>query len=399
MVALAFLVALAPSPAHADVRLFDVATGEASTVVDDDASLRAWTSDGAGLLLGKNGGLLQLDLATGKFTPHPLPVGSTGPSGQRIEYDFGRFVLRGADGRLLVAHETGISFEDPDVAWSPDGRWVALTLLFDLWVLDTATGAVVVHHDDRETALTAQAFAPDGSALVVGQRRRAARIDLPSGRTTTLLRVRGTNEYPGAAWSSRGQIAITRNRRIAVIGLPGIRVDTDALRPALWSADGRLLRVIISRAADACSYPQEGVGVAAPGGTTRVLVRPGPRELRAALWSPIGAQLAVDRGRDHTQQRGKRRPWPRRIARDYEMLTARANAAVRRIVLRAARLLRRGEGRETVLSRVRLDHAAVANRFREAGDTAVRQALANELDRWLLAAGFEPIEALDEITC
>lgn len=68
-------------------------------------------------------------------------------------------------------------------------------------------------------------------------------------------------------------------------------------------------------------------------------------------------------------------------------------------VLRAARSLRRGADRETVLSRVRLDYAKAGDRFGEAGDTAVREKVADELDRWLHAAGFEPIEAFDEITC
>jgi hypothetical protein len=46
---------------------------------------------------------------------------------------------------------------------------------------------------------------------------------------------------------------------------------------------------------------------------------------------------------------------------------------------------------------------AVAIRFRaledlysEAGDTAVRDAFGDELDRWLIAAGYEPTEASDE---
>ena len=72
---------------------------------------------------------------------------------------------------------------------------------------------------------------------------------------------------------------------------------------------------------------------------------------------------------------------------------------MRRIVVRASRSLRRGDGREQVLARVRLDFARVAERFAGAQDTAVRERLADELDRWLVAAGFEAIEALDEMTC
>ncbi len=130
-----------------------------------------------------------------------------------------------------------------------------------------------------------------------------------------------------------------------------------------------------------------------------MLGEPGARELRSALWSPVATRLAVSLGPEQTSPRGKRHPWPRRITRDYAMFSARGDAAMRRIVLRAARSLRRGADRETVLSRVRLDYATAADRFGDAGDTAVREAVADELDRWLHAAGFEPIEAFDEITC
>ena len=72
---------------------------------------------------------------------------------------------------------------------------------------------------------------------------------------------------------------------------------------------------------------------------------------------------------------------------------------MRRLVQRAARALRRGAGREETLRRVRLDYAKVDDRYDEAGDTAVRDAVADELDKWLHAAGWERIEAFDEITC
>jgi len=49
-------------------------------------------------------------------------------------------------------------------------------------------------------------------------------------------------------------------------------------------------------------------------------------------------------------------------------------------------------------SRVWLDYAKVDDRYVEAGDTIVREAVAEEIDRWLHAAGWERIEAFDEIT-
>ena len=46
-------------------------------------------------------------------------------------------------------------------------------------------------------------------------------------------------------------------------------------------------------------------------------------------------------------------------------------------------------------SRVWLDYAKVDDRYVEAGDTIVREAVAEEIDRWLHAAGWERIEAFD----
>jgi hypothetical protein len=391
------VVALGAASASADVRVFDLGGGAARTVAGDGARLHSWTADGSGLLLEQRGGSVRLDLATGTLTPQKLPEDSTGPGGQRLEFGPGTVSLRAPDGRVLASYPTPFWFDDGGVAWSRDGRWVAFALRFDLFVLDAATGRLVLHEKDRETVLTEQAFAPDGSALAVAQKRGVLRIDLPSAHRALLLRTGG---FPPPAWSARGQLAITRGRRISVFGLPGIRVSTDQTRPALWSADGQLLRFVVSQATDACSAPREGVAVAAPGGPPRVLVEPGSRELRAALWSPVAAQLAVSLGpEERPSPRGKRHPWPRRVARDYAMFSARGDAAMRRIVLRAARSLRRGADRETVLSRVRLDYAKAEDRYDEAGDTAVREKVADELDRWLHAAGFEPIEAYDEITC
>ena len=82
---------------------------------------------------------------------------------------------------------------------------------------------------------------------------------------------------------------------------------------------------------------------------------------------------------------------------DYQMFSARGDAAMRRVVLVASRSLKRGASRETALERVRAAYAKV--RFKEAYDPAVRDAVADQIDRWLHAAGFSRVEALDEVTC
>jgi hypothetical protein len=48
---------------------------------------------------------------------------------------------------------------------------------------------------------------------------------------------------------------------------------------------------------------------------------------------------------------------------------------------------------------MRRDMTPIQDRYPEVGDTFVRDAIADELVRWLHAAGFAPVEAADEFLC
>jgi hypothetical protein len=391
-VLLALLALLIAAPASAEIRVYDVPAGSVRTF---DGELTGWTPDGTGLLVSRDGSLGHVDLASGLVTPASEPKPFVGPLGHWLAPEADKAVLRAPDDRVLAEFRTLLGWSEPGVAWSRDGSRVAVVTHYGLWVVDTATGQTLVRNT-RDTYLTEQAFAPDGSALVISQRRRVLRVDVPSGRVTPVYTAR--EPLPLAAWSVAGRLAITTEDRILVPGAPALRVESPD--PALWSADGGLLRFKVSESPDGCSYPWIGLAVAAPGAAPRTLVEPSERELGAARWSPVAPLLAADVGPEIEEpKRGKRKPWPKRIARDYEMFSRRGNAAVRQIVLRASRSLRRGAGREAVLARVRQDFAEVYERHPEIGDTAVRERLGDELDRWLVAAGFEVIDAYDEITC
>jgi hypothetical protein len=80
------------------------------------------------------------------------------------------------------------------------------------------------------------------------------------------------------------------------------------------------------------------------------------------------------------------------------MYSRRGNAAMRRVVVRAARALRRGAGRHRTLIGVRRDQAEVSLRFPEADDSDVADALADQIGRWLTAAGFHGIDGLDDVS-
>ncbi|HEY3019630.1 MAG TPA: hypothetical protein VGJ32_05530 [Solirubrobacteraceae bacterium] len=90
--------------------------------------------------------------------------------------------------------------------------------------------------------------------------------------------------------------------------------------------------------------------------------------------------------------------WPRYVASDYAMLSPSGNHEMMSIVLEAARSLKEGAAdRAAVLARVHERFAQVAFARPEAFDATVQEAVAHELDRFLLAAGDEPIDTLDEI--
>ena len=144
-----------------------------------------------------------------------------------------------------------------------------------------------------------------------------------------------------------------------MLGAAGVEADVDTAHAAQWSPDGRLLAFGLEVSQGACSYPHVGVAVAAPGAKPRVLVEPTSRALVAYAWSADG-RLAVDREADFTSdKRGKRHPWPKRVASDYHMVSRAGDAAIRRAMLRVARSLKAGAERELVLARMRRDMARV----------------------------------------
>lgn len=85
------------------------------------------------------------------------------------------------------------------VAWSRDASHVAVEGIDELLMLDTATGAAVLRRRVRGRAWGPQAFASDGSVLVIADARgRVLPIGLPSGGAMVLAR----GEDASAAWSA-----------------------------------------------------------------------------------------------------------------------------------------------------------------------------------------------------
>ena len=300
------------------------------------------------------------------------------------------FTVRAPDGRVVARVQLEISVEPPQIAWSPDGRRLALVRTATSrtrtnWWSSTPTPALSCCATRDVDGLTPQAFSPDGSALLVSARRRVQRLVLGGGGDDPASRV---GSRPS---TRRAAVAITSGRRI-LIGGTAVRVAAERLGAPLWGADG-MLAYVVSGAPEGCAYPSEGCGLLA-GGRTRTLVEPAGRELRLALWSPDGRRLAVDLGpRPRRTGAGSAGRGRSGVARDYAMFSARGDAAMRRIALRAARALRRGDPRDGRAAaraarlrrgRERYDEAAAQRRWRRSS---------NELDRWLIAAGWRPHDA------
>lgn len=419
------LVLLATVPAAgSEIRLIDGATGasrvfaRSSDFPGEDPRLVRWTDDGASLLLLEVGSVQRLGVDTGSIEDVPAFdfALSVGPGGRFVESarsspKHARIRLRAPNRRSLGTYDLGAGNYGMSIAWSADGSRVAVAetpaLLGEsptLLVLDTATGAVILRRRAGHGELDAQAFAPDASALLVTDGKRLLRVALPSGKATVLFRIdKRDDDQPRAAWGQSGRIAVRTRERLRVLGDPSVDVAMGPDSPSFmrWNPAGTELTYAFDTANGDCSPPQ-GLGVVVPGQPPRVLVPTSDRKLRALAWSPVGGTLAVEFAmkpavaREH---RGKRGRWPATVGRDYEMATRRGNATVREVLLRASRGLRAGAGREETLLGVRNDLNRLDSRFDEVTDSEVENAVADELDRWLRAAGWDIVDATSEVTC
>ncbi|WP_028065004.1 hypothetical protein [Solirubrobacter soli] len=397
------LVGLFAAPASAELHVVDPVAGTERVVAAGEEELLGWSDDGAALWIRSGRRVLRVAVADGaaSHVPGLDDAEAIGPGG--------RWATDGevheADGRVTARYDVSPldAGEPPPVAWSRDGARVAVLsaeepLAADsrLIVFDTATGAVLARRRGVE-AISPQAFAPDGSALLVVTRKDVLRLAVPGAK---LLERRRLTSFYGqvAVWSATGAVAIAQRGRIEVDGGP--RIGVDNAEQIAWSGDGTFLAYRFSTPRTRCAYPQSGLDAVAPGETPRVVLAPGAGELRGFAWAPAGHALAVDvEPAPAPAPRGQRHSWPRRVAVHYGMPTRAGDRALRRLVLRAARSLRRDAARATVLARVQSDYEAIAGRYGEAADTAVLERLGHELDRWLHAAGWARLGSLREITC
>ncbi|MGZ4271353.1 MAG: hypothetical protein ACXVSX_19335 [Solirubrobacteraceae bacterium] len=237
----AMLLALC-APAGAKVLLLSPDASVVGLPVRDPYSeLVGWTDDGTALLMRRDDHALRLDLATGADAPQPLldDAASIGPGGRAIVPRYGpggpSLELREADGRVVAVQAVAPSLSPPSAAWSRDGTRVAVAVPPSLIVLDTTSGAPVLRTTLVHPELSSQAFAPDGSALLVADGARVLRIDLPSGNRSVVLHAPEAGIGVAAAWGPGGQVALVHDDRIRISGSPEVRVPAFSIDSASWT--------------------------------------------------------------------------------------------------------------------------------------------------------------------
>ena len=233
------------APASANVLLLSAdGTVVGLPVRDPFTELVGWTDDGTALLVRRDEHTLRLDLATGATARQPLldDAVSIGPGGRAIVPRYGpdgpSVELREADGRVVGRQVVGPSLRPPSVAWSRDGTRVAVAVPRTLLVLDAISGAPVLHTTIADPELPGQAFAPDGSALLVVDDARVLRVDLPSGHRSVVLHAPEPAIGVGAAWGPDGQVAAMHDDRIRIGASAEVRVPAFYVDGASWTRGG-----------------------------------------------------------------------------------------------------------------------------------------------------------------
>jgi hypothetical protein len=377
LLSLLLLLALAPA-ARAEIVIVDTVTGAQRRVAHGEVWLQRWTDDSTAVLVQRaDRKVVRVGVADGSVTrvPHLDRNDSIGPGGRSIRYKASRLDLRGPDGRPSGSFRLE-SREQPAFAWSADGSRVLVGAGGELAVLATATAAPVAHWSFDEPAFGDQPFAPDGSSVLVNDGPRLYRADLAAREGWELLRSGRDDARPQGWWSSAGRIIVDTGSRQVLLGSPALPAPLGKRAGFIgWAPDGATFGYSFGGGDYGCGETATGIGVASPGQAPRILLPLSEHVQWSTAWSPDGRKLAVSQ---ETWPRATHH-WPKRVARDYAMGSARGNAATRRVLQSAARALRHGAGRGETLARSGRRMNRVLRRF-HIEDSMSNDLFAGELD-------------------
>ena len=386
------LVLLGAAPARGEVRLIDVATGAVTGPVHD-GSLLAWTD--AGLFVTDGSQVWRVADGTATLQPQYQGAVSIGPGGHAVFGDFGAFELRDGAGKTITRRRVPVRLYGPSVSWGQ--KRVAVLAGDRLHVLDLATGALEYKRDDVDS-LTEQGLTPDDFSVVVDRRppgdQRAPTGACSTGRRTFRRRGLGVPERLGRDHARHGDPGPRRARhpRRAGPGAAGA-VEPGRLDARLWA--GRLPGPVHAR-----------TGRARRRGAGREAARADPAQRARSRRPPVvarrQARFAVELGDEvpeTVERRGTRHPGR---SGSPATTTCPALAGTRRCGGWSCA----PRGRCAAATGARRRSAACGSTTRRSTTATTRPVTRSsarrsrtELDKWLHAAGWERIEAFDEITC
>jgi len=217
----------------------------------------------------------------------------------------GQYLAVAADTRFLVVDpdtmdivfQEDIGSKITDLAWSPDGRFIALTTAAgDLYIMDMAAGVVYYSMAPQVPALTVD-WSPDGRIIVVGDGAGYLYVyQFPNIYDYEILPSWGEGIF-SARWSPDGSVLAVASATMLRLYRPlengsiveYARLDTGTRGQLAWSPCSQVLVV-----------PAETllVVVSRDGYILRELPTPGTYPVRYAHWNPASFSTLVVTGHD-----------------------------------------------------------------------------------------------------
>jgi WD40 repeat protein len=188
----------------------------------------------------------------------PRGVSGTAANPTVVTYapDGGRVAVAGWNGVVEIWDATAmqvarrITSADPqnlnDLAFSPDGRWLAAAGGTSVLVWDASTGALLFRLEGHDERVWSVAFSPDGRLLATGSADRTIRLwTLAERRVRTILRGHASSvnavrfSADGTRLVSAGADSTARVWKVDEGSAIGVLEHAAAVDDAIFTADGR----------------------------------------------------------------------------------------------------------------------------------------------------------------
>jgi WD40 repeat protein len=179
------------------------------------------SADGKTLAAVNAGTLTLFDTATGKtrktapveFSPTELALSpdSTVLAALGSEGQVALYQLRSRQRRIVLAKSSDASGSHRQLAFSADGRQIALALGRRIRIWEVSTGKELTHDSGPGDALQSLAISLDGKTVTaLGEDRTLTRWDRASGRQVARLSLSRDADVHGAVFSPDGRVLLAK---------------------------------------------------------------------------------------------------------------------------------------------------------------------------------------------